>query len=819
MIRGDSLARERPDDPIASIPRSGRAADGYEDSSYWDLANGVNKTCRWLMANVKIHKGSVLAYMGPTDLRYTLLLLAALKLEAAMFFPSPHNAELAQRELLALTRSSCFLFAPPFEEQVAPHMQYREVPSLHDLLSKEQARHVEYRHSMADKRREPFVILHTSGTTGTPKPLILRHGYYIHEDLNQCEVFSDNMTSVPFKPGRRLLTLMSMWHVGGVFYSLLKPILNGVVAVSPPAGLPITASLIHSCMAHASTPIDIAQAAPSLLAEMVTEQSYHSDLASLRCIITGSGPMQEDVGDRPLQLNPNVYNYFGLTETDLLPQKLVEPKDWQYQHFHPFSGVTFKSLSDGLYELVIAKIDIEGAPAQPCFEVCPQSDVFHSKDVFAPHETKPDLWRWVCRLDDFITFSTGEKLVPTIIEEEMLLVPHVKGAVVFGQGRLRPFLVVEWDGPSIDHQAVIEAIWPRIQKANQLAPIYGRVAKDLVMITSIPLLRTPKKTVRRRATEELLAAQLEDLYLRASFVEIIPVAVVSETTVLDLVWHALEKVAGDVYATAGRHYELDIFQQGHLDSLRLVQMVQIINASLRASPMVSSEVKITPGLLYADRTIIAIARAIYRHVLVSKGSSSCAVKADGQAGVHSMLRDLVSKHTNNLPASNPLSRPPRHGMRCALFVGSTGSLGPHLLHQLIKLDDVERIDCIDRSDHARRDYLQAFPLDQKLLDGKTRFHAAKDAASHSMFGLDSQVYQILHASVTTILYNAWPVNFPMPLETHGDATGRDFEHHLPKLNSMIRFLLGTTTSPDCLRVELVVGDQDIMHSSPGSCHW
>lgn len=57
-----------------------------------------------------------------------------------------------------------------------PSLKSILVPELHDLLDmKEPARHYPYQKTFDQAKYDPYLILHTSGTTGTPKPVIINH--------------------------------------------------------------------------------------------------------------------------------------------------------------------------------------------------------------------------------------------------------------------------------------------------------------------------------------------------------------------------------------------------------------------------------------------------------------------------------------------------------------------------------------------------------------------------------------------------------------------------------------------------------------------
>ena len=102
-----------------------------------------------------------------------------------------------------------------------------------------------------------------------------------------------------------------------------------------------------------------------------------------------------------------------------------------------------------------------------------------------------------------------------------------------------------------------------------------------------------------------------------------------------------------------------------------------------------------------------------------------------------------------------------------LLTGSTGNMGAYILDSLLQVPKVDRVTCLNRapdspqrqrSNHSSR-RLDVYLLDNAISTGRVQFIHSQDI-SRNLLGLSAEAYKNLHdARVTTILHNAWPVDF------------------------------------------------------------
>ncbi|KAI4243296.1 MAG: hypothetical protein L6R42_010793, partial [Xanthoria sp. 1 TBL-2021] len=108
---------------------------------------------------------------------------------------------------------------------------------------------------------------------------------------------------------------------------------------------------------------------------------------------------------------------------------------------------------------------------------------FRSKDVFSPHLTVPHAWKYLGRLDDRVTLTNGEKVLPLPIEGRIKEHPLVREDVVFGVDRPIPGSLVFRSEAARDmaDDEFIDAIWPDVEAANENAEAFSQIGKSMIV--------------------------------------------------------------------------------------------------------------------------------------------------------------------------------------------------------------------------------------------------------------------------------------------------------------------------------------------------
>jgi hypothetical protein len=75
----DEIAATDPERILYSIAKTNNMQDGFQDLSYKTIANAVNRCAHWLYYTLGAGEPRVFCYLGPLDIRYIILVLAAPK--------------------------------------------------------------------------------------------------------------------------------------------------------------------------------------------------------------------------------------------------------------------------------------------------------------------------------------------------------------------------------------------------------------------------------------------------------------------------------------------------------------------------------------------------------------------------------------------------------------------------------------------------------------------------------------------------------------------------------------------------------------------
>lgn len=169
----DRRGRENPDSVFCAVPCGLEVKDGFRDVTFFEFANAINRAS-WFLEKClgKSTNFDVLCYLGPSDLRYSILAIAAVKTGHTAFWSSPRNSHEGHVSLMKATKCKYFLTpatVPPGVMPIIEELGIRHVviPEQNAWMDPTPVENYPLGKKYEDAMYDPFLVIHTSGTSGT----------------------------------------------------------------------------------------------------------------------------------------------------------------------------------------------------------------------------------------------------------------------------------------------------------------------------------------------------------------------------------------------------------------------------------------------------------------------------------------------------------------------------------------------------------------------------------------------------------------------------------------------------------------------------
>jgi hypothetical protein len=229
-------------------------------------------------------------------------------------------------------------------------------------------------------------------------------------------------------------------------------------------------------------------------------------------------------------------------------------------------------------------------------------------------------------------------------------------------------------------------------------------------------------------------------------------------------------------SAAGLEIDTDLFTFG-IDSLTATRIRNEISKGLE----MGEDVKLGQNVVYEHPSITDLAKFLL-------DTQAGGEEGRGDEGIHGLMVEMVQKFSVQVKDA-PRGKPgERKGGAVVVLTGATGSLGAHILDQLIRRDGVTRVICLSRasshSDSMRR-IQDSLSLRQRTLSQSAMSKITSLAADVNLpnLGLDLHELNDLKANITHIIHNAWPVNFNLSLNS--------FEPHIQGAVNLLKLALAS----------------------------
>ncbi|KAI5203917.1 male sterility protein [Aureobasidium subglaciale] len=676
---------------------------------------------------------------------YWVAQIGLCKLGVRLLLLSDRNADVARDHLLDICNATGIVTEAKLRNTLNHlSVQVVTIPSLAQLRVVVPS---DWKFDCKDPWNEHAMIIHSSGSTGLPKPI-----FHTNRSLMLIARMYRLFQSFVVE---NWYNCFPLFHIAGVSI-MLGGLSSALPTTFPPENWPPSPGAMLSAwrkLDNIGYPVDCLHCAPSVIEDLyeylsMDGGSNYSALLNLKILQPGGAALSPVLLKKLTDLGVNVKTTYGSTEIGppfrTVPDTRDNPRCYDVRSLFPDSSlVQMEPQGEGLFECVVYK----GFPlAAELWQTPDAPNPYRTNDLFLESPPGSGLFVLQGRKDDIIVHSNGEKTnalpLQMTLEECHSAVSKV---VVFGTDYPCTSAIVQLseDGFSLNQEDILESL----ERACKTFPAYSQLDKSMILIlpraTTLPI--TPKGNVRRKEAWKLFGSQIDQLYSKL-LVGDQQNAELTASLGLDDECFVRQCVA-DISSVTAEKIKSDVsFYDLGLNSQMAVRLRTLLARRFGHFP-----------LMY-----------VFEYHSVGRLAHALSSKQQGQdsktrsEGHTTWIHDIIKQYSAKMRSwTKPDTRPQSNDGQVVYLTGATGALGNALISELAKNSHIRKVYCAVRGPNARErlaEQLSGRGYAQEISESDKVIAIPYDMANVTL-GLDQKQYADLASEVTTVIHNAWKMDF------------------------------------------------------------
>lgn len=676
---------------------------------------------------------------------YWVTQIGLCKLGIRLLLLSDKNADIARNHLLEVCDAKGIVVEQKYWDSIqGSGIKVATMVKLDDLQTSEPSSDLLV-FASDDVWNQHSMIIHSSGSTGLPKPII-------HTNRSLMLIARMYRLFQSFVVENWYLCF-PLYHIAGVSI-ILGGIPSALPTSFPPENWPPSPGAILSAwrrLDELQYPVDCLHCAPSVIEDLYEYMSMNATLdlspfLNLKILQPGGAALSPVLLKELTGMGVNVKTTYGSTEIGppfrTIPDTRDNPGCYHVRNLFPGNQyVQMEPQGEGLFECVVYKgfelaAELWQTPDAP--------NPYRTSDLFLEDPPGSGLFVLQGRKDDILVHSNGEKTnalpLQMAIEE---CHPGINKVMVFGTNQPCTSAVLELVG---DNTSDMEEVFQSIAEACKGVPTYSRVDRSMVLVVSksekLPV--TPKGNVRRKEAWKLYGARIEALYS-----SLLDGDAPDEANVINSDLEDLEFVRQCVAHVSS----LDTKQVS--DDASFYHLGLNSQMAVRLRPLLVQRFGKFPLMfVFEYPSVFKLTDAL------SKIGQNAGVASPGRH--FAWIQDAISRYTAEIQTWTKPELSSSTGTGQVVYLtGATGALGNALLAELVLNDEINKVYCAIRGDDARKRLAEQ--LSQRGY-GSNVFTSDKIVAvpyymSAPGLGLDENSYELFATEVTMVIHNAWKMDF------------------------------------------------------------